>query len=186
MQSGTNITQTGWVKGQQETLVLGDGPDGLQSEPASQTLSEVEPAHYGPSEIIKDSKGKGVLVVNTFALTSNTGKYPGVSLRIDGSCADEVLVGGQSPSNGTIPALVSGYAAANFPLALGTHTLNIVADPAPGEGILQKPCDSAPAQSTTVVNCGVVPQHQARPGRRHCGHIESGSASQDRAGDVHR
>ena len=150
MQSGTNITNVGWVKGQQETLVLGDD-DGLQPQPSSQAVEEVEPAHYGQSEIIKATSGKGVLVVNTFGLISNTGKYPGVSLRIDGSCVDDVLVGGQSPSNGTIPALVSGYAAANFPLALGTHTLNIVSDPAPGAGILQKPCDNAPAQSTTVV-----------------------------------
>ena len=66
-------------------------------------------------------------------------------------------VGGQSPVNGTTPALMSDYAAANFSLPLGSHTLNVVADPGPGAAFLQKPCDTAPAQSTTVVKVTAQP-----------------------------
>src|SRR5487761_1788247 len=58
MQSGTNLIETGWVHGQQETLVIGDGPDGLQTAPSFSTVNEVEPPHHGQTFILKAPTGR--------------------------------------------------------------------------------------------------------------------------------
>jgi hypothetical protein len=53
MQDGGNITQTGWVHGQQETLVLGDD-EGLRPQPDSTDIAEVEPK--------KDDTGQSMII----------------------------------------------------------------------------------------------------------------------------
>jgi hypothetical protein len=160
-QAGSNITQAGWVHGQQETLVLGD-VDGLQPQPSSVDVAEVEPPkdHTGQSMIITPPHGRGVLVADVFGLVENTGPYGGVDLRIDGRCPDNILVGGQPASNSnnaTTPATLTDYSAANFPLPYGSHTLNLVAEPGPGRGLSQQQCDTAPAVATTTVKISARP-----------------------------
>jgi hypothetical protein len=161
LQDGNNITQTGWVHGQQETLVLGDD-DGLQPYVSSTDIAEVEPKKddTGQSMIITPPHGKGVLVADVFGLIEGTGKYGGVDLRIDGSCPDNILVGGQQASNSnnsTTPAALTDYSAANFPLPYGSHTLNLVAEPGPGSGLTQQQCNKAPSVATTTVKLSASP-----------------------------
>jgi hypothetical protein len=96
-----------------------------------------------------------VLVADVFGLIEGTGQCGGVDLRVDGSCPDNILVGGQQASNSnnsTTPAALTDYSAANFPLSYGSHTLNLVAEPGPGMGLSQQQCDKAPSVATTTVN----------------------------------
>lgn len=57
----------------------------------------------------------------------------------------------------TSPATLSDYNAALFPLPIGTHTLNVVAEPGPGMGLSQKQCRAAAAVTTMTVKLAKSP-----------------------------
>jgi hypothetical protein len=152
--SGTNIANSGWVQGQQETVVM--GTNASPNQPTFSTVAEAEPPKSAElkTALLKPTGGKGLLVVNVSGLIEGTTKYGDVDLRIDGSCPDNVLTTGkpaQDSNNTTSPAALGNYNAANFPLAAGSHKLNVVADAGPGSGLTQQRCDVAPAKASTVV-----------------------------------
>jgi hypothetical protein len=158
VQAGTNISNAGWVKGEQQTIVMGSGDQfGSLKSPSFAAVDEVEPpkSDNGQTELIKPPAGMGLLVSNVEGLVEDTSKYGGVDLRIDGRCPDNILVATNKPANDssdpTSPATISNYNAANFPLSVGHHTLNVVDEPGPGSGLLQKQCQAAPAVTTTAV-----------------------------------
>ncbi len=154
LRSGTNISNAGWVQGQQETVVM--GTNASPNQPTFATVAEVEPPKSADlkTALLKPPGGKGLLTVNVSGLIEGTSKYGDVDLRIDGTCPDNVLTTGkpaQDSNNPTTPATVSNYNAANFPLSPGSHKLNVVADPGPGSGLTQQQCDTAPAKTSVVV-----------------------------------
>jgi len=151
-ESGTPLIETGWAQGQQETLILGDGVNGLQAAPSSIIVNEVEPPHHGQSYVLKPPSGKGMLVANDFGLVEGTAKIPGVELRIDGHCTGSILTGGPpaKPNPADIEAFVYEDTG-DFPLSPGAHTVNLVADPAPGTGLTLQTCNAAPARTSTTV-----------------------------------
>jgi hypothetical protein len=156
MQAGTNIDNAGWVTGEQQTVVIGDSSDeGYNSQPSFATVDEVEPSAVGQSALIKPKPGAGLLVANVNGLIEGTSKYGDVDLRIDGKCPDNILVTtgkpAQDSNDPTFPATLSNYNAANFPLPVGAHTLNVVAEPGPGSGLTQQQCRAAPAVATATV-----------------------------------
>jgi hypothetical protein len=151
-QPGSAIVQTGWLKGQQETVVMGDGFDGPQTSPSTLSIHEVEPPHQGQTYVLKPPAGKGMLIVNDFGLVENTPKVPGVELRIDGHCANSILTGGPpaSPNPGAFEAFIFQNTG-DFPLSPGAHTVNLVADPAPGAALNLQQCNAAPQRTYTKV-----------------------------------
>jgi len=164
MQAGSPIDNTGWLAGEQQTIVMGNGDQfGRVAQPSFATVDEYEPPHgqNGQTELIKPPAGMGLLVTNVEGLVENTSKYGGVDLRVDGRCPDNVLVATNKPAQDsndpTSPATLSNYNAANFPLSPGSHTLNVVAQPGPGSGLTQTQCRAAPAVATTVVKVAKSP-----------------------------
>jgi hypothetical protein len=153
MQSGTGLQEGGWVKGQQATIVISDGFDGLAPYPSFQTINEVEPKGQGYSMVLKPPRGMGMLIVNTSGLVNGTGKIGNAYLRVDGQCPDNVLVGGQTPSNSNShsPALLGNSSADNFPYRPGSHKLEVVASSSPGLGLSQSQCNSARSLATATV-----------------------------------
>jgi hypothetical protein len=158
--SGTNISNSGWVQGQQETVVM--GTNASPNEPSYATIAEVEPPKSADlkTALLKPTGGKGLLVVNVSGLIEGTSKYGDVDLRIDGACPDNVDTTGkpaQDSSNPTTPASLGNYNAANFPLALGSHKLNVVDEPGPGSGLSQQQCVAAPAKASVAVKIAKTP-----------------------------
>lgn len=159
--SGENIASSGWVQGQQETVVMGTDPS--TNQPTFATVAEVEPSKppgYKTALLKWPYGGKGLLATNVDGLIENTSKYGGIDLRIDGKCPDNTLTTGKparDSNNPTAPAALSNYNAANFPLAPGGHKLDIVADPGPGQGLSQQQCDAAKSEASLTVT--VSPNH---------------------------
>ncbi len=152
--SGTNIANSGWVQGQQETVVM--GTNASPNQPTFGTVAEVEPPKSADlkTALLKPSGGKGLLVVNVSGLIEGTSKYGDIELRIDGTCPDNTLTTGkpaQDSNNPTTPATLGNYNAANFPLSPGSHKLNVVDDPGPGQGLTQQQCDTASAKESLTV-----------------------------------
>jgi hypothetical protein len=152
--SGTNIANSGWVAGQQETVVM--GTNASPNQPTFATVAEAEPPKSADlkTALLKPTGGKGLLVVNVSGLIEGTSKYGDVDLRIDGICPDNVQTTGkpaQDSNNTTSPAALGNYNAANFLLAAGSRKLNVVADPGPGSGLTQQQCDIAPAKASIAV-----------------------------------
>jgi hypothetical protein len=159
MRSGTNIANSGWVQGQQETVVM--GTNASPNNPTFATVAEVEPKTAGlETALLKPPGGKGLLAVNVSGLIEGTSKYGDIDLRIDGTCPDNVLKTGkpaQDSNNPTTPASLGNYNAADFPLSPGKHKLNVVAEPGPGQGLTQQQCDSAPAKTSVAVKITKAP-----------------------------
>ena len=158
--SGTNIANSGWVQGQQETVVM--GTNASPNQPTFATVAEVEPPKSPDlkTALLKPTGGKGLLVVNVSGLIEGTSKYGDVELRIDATCPDNVETTGkpaQNSNNPTTPATLGDYNAANFPLTLGSHKLNVVDDPGPGSGLTQQQCDAAPAKASVAVKITKAP-----------------------------
>jgi hypothetical protein len=152
--SGTNIANSGWVQGQQETVVM--GTNASPNQPTFATVAEVEPPKSADlkSALLKPTGGKGLLAVNVSGLIEGTSKYGDIDLRIDGTCPDNIDTSGkpaQDSNNPTSPAALGNYNAANFPLSPGSHKLNVVDEPGPGSGLTQQQCDTAPAKASVAV-----------------------------------
>jgi hypothetical protein len=147
--TGTNISSSGWVAGQQETVVMGTDTSTLQ--PTFATVAEVEPKGADlKSALLTPSAGKGLLAVNVSGLIEGTSKWPDVDLRIDGFCPDNVETNGEPAqhSNASLePAMLADYNAANFPLSPGKHELSVVDNPGPSS----KPTVTTPSQSGQVL-----------------------------------
>jgi hypothetical protein len=159
--SGTNISNSGWVQGQQETVVM--GTNASPNEPSYATIAEVEPPKSADlkTALLKPAGGKGLLVVNVSGLIEGTSKYGDVDLRIDGTCPDNIDAttgkAAQDSNNPTTPASLGNYNAANFPLTPGSHKLNVVDEPGPGSGLTQQQCDTAPAKASVAVTVKKTP-----------------------------
>jgi hypothetical protein len=153
LRSGTNISNSGWVQGQQETVVMGTSTD--VNQPTFAEVAEVEPKSADlKTMLLKPAGGKGLLAINVNGLIEGTAKYGDIDLRIDGACPDNTLTTGkpaQDSSNPTTPAALANYNAADFPLSLGSHKLNVVAEPGPGSGLDQQQCAGAPAKASLAV-----------------------------------
>jgi hypothetical protein len=153
MRSGTNIANSGWVQGQQETVVM--GTNASPNNPTFATVAEVEPKSAGlQTALLKPAGSKGLLAVNVSGLIEGTAKYGDIDLRIDGTCPDNVLTTGkpaQDSNNPTTPAALGNYNAADFPLSPSSHKLNVVPEPGPGQGLSQQQCDSAAAKTSLAV-----------------------------------
>ena len=155
--SGENIASSGWVQGQQETVVMGTDPDTHQ--PTFATIAEIEPSTPPGyrSALLKWPPGTpdiGLLAVNVDGLIENTAKYGGVDLRIDGKCPDNTLITGKparDSNNPTTPAALANYNAANFLLREQEHSLDVVAEPGPGQGLSQQQCDAATSEASLKV-----------------------------------
>jgi hypothetical protein len=160
IRSGLNIANSGWVQGQQETVVM--GTNASPNQPTFATIAEVEPPKSADlkTALLKAPGGKGLLVVNVSGLIEGTSKYGDVELRVDATCPDNVETTGkpaQNSNNPTTPATLGDYNAANFPLTPGSHKLNVVDDPGPGSGLTQQQCDTAPAKASVAVKIAKTP-----------------------------
>jgi hypothetical protein len=160
LRSGTNISNSGWVQGQQETVVMGTSTD--VNQPTFATVAEVEPPKSADlkSALLKPAGGKGLLAVNVSGLVEGTAKFGDVDLRIDGTCPDNDLTTGkpaQDSNNPTTPASIANYNAADFPLAVGSHKVNVVPEPGPGSGLTQQQCQSAKASASVAVKVSSTP-----------------------------
>ncbi len=92
--TGTNSSSSGWVAGQQETVVM--GTDLSTRQPTFATVAEVEPKSADlESALLRPVAGKGLLAVNVSGLIEGTRKWPNVDLRIDGVCPDNVETNGK-------------------------------------------------------------------------------------------
>jgi hypothetical protein len=153
MESGENISNAGWLKGQQETIVLDDGFDGLAAAPSLTTLMEVEPKGDGYSQIIKPSGGTGMLVLDSAGLVNGVGKIGSAYVRVDGNCPDNPIVAGQTPAKThyTDPTSLGNAAAFNFPQPLGSRKLEVVASASGGVGLTESECNKSPALASTTV-----------------------------------
>jgi hypothetical protein len=152
--TGTNISSSGWVAGQQETVVMGTDLTALQ--PTFATVAEVEPKSADlKSALLGPVAGKGLLAVNVSGLIEGTSKWPDVDLRIDRFCPDNVETNGTPAqhSNASLePATLADYNAANFPLSPGKHELSVVDNPGPGQVLTWEECKTAPSLAGVGVN----------------------------------
>ncbi len=154
--SGENIASSGWVAGQQETVVMGTDPSTFQ--PTFATVAEIEPSTppgYKSALPWAAAGNKGILAVNVDGLIENTAKYGGVDVRIDGKCPDNVLPSGKpahDSNNPTTPAAVSNYNAADFLVSKYTnHTVQIIPEPGPGQALSQQQCETAKSVKSLFV-----------------------------------
>jgi hypothetical protein len=135
------------------------GTDPSTHQPTFATVAEIEPSTPPgyKSALLKWPPGIphiGLLAVNVDGLIENTSKYGGVDLRIDGKCPDNTLTTGKpahDSNNPTAPAALSNYNAANFLLREQEHTLDIVAEPGPDQGLSQQQCDAAKSKASLKV-----------------------------------
>ena len=145
--TGTNILSSGWVAGQQETVVM--GTDATTLQPTFGTVAEVEPKSADlKSALLGPTAGQGLLAVNVSGLIEGTSKWPDVDLRIDRFCPDNVETNGKPAQNSNAspePATLADYNAANFPLSPGKHELSVVDNPAPGQVLTWEECKTAPS-----------------------------------------
>jgi hypothetical protein len=148
-QSGEPIKEAGWVKGQQETVVIADGLQGLAAAPSFEYIMETEPKGDGYSMSLKPPAGKGMLILNTFGLINSTSTIPGAYLRVDGRCTGNFLIPGQTGQSNN--GLLGGGIANNVPVTPGSHKLEVVASPHAGLGLTQATCDSAPTLAARTV-----------------------------------
>jgi hypothetical protein len=150
--TGTNISSSGWVAGQQETVVM--GTDLSTPQPTFATVAEVEPKSADlKSALLRPAVGKGLLAVNVSGLIEGTSEWPDVDLRIDGFCPDNIETNGKPAQHSNVspePAMLADYNAADFPLSPGKHELSVVDNPAPGNS-------PAPAQALTWEECKTAP-----------------------------
>lgn len=147
MQSGGNVSPNGWVSGQQVTYVIGTDPQGFSGGPQAtfQQIDELGSAG-GHAAFMTPPGGDGLLATNTYGLP-HADSDPGVDVRVDGSCPN-VLVPG-SASNA--PYLTGDYGVQNFALPAGSHNVEAVVEPAPGQGFTQDQCATATAAASTSV-----------------------------------
>ena len=136
MEAGTNISNAGWLAGEQQTIVLGSGAQ-FGGTVSLSPIDEVEPAKIGHSALLKPPQGEGLLAINQSALVEMTSKFGGVEIRLDGHCDQKMS---------TQMANVDNYF-----FAPGTHTMDVVPDPAPGTGLGETQCEKAQAVVTTKI-----------------------------------
>jgi hypothetical protein len=135
VQAGTNISNAGWLAGEQQTIVLGSGAQ-FGGTVSLSPVDEVEPAKIGHSALVKPPHGQGLLAVNQTALVEMTPKYGGIEIRLDGRCDRKS---------------VQMANVDNYFLTFGTHTMNVVPDPAPGTGLGEQQCEkSRPVVTVTL------------------------------------
>lgn len=146
MQSGGNMSQSGWEAGQQETYVLGTNTQGANGSP-NVSFEEVEEVMPGNATVSLPSAqpGGAVVAVNDFGVPQGD-TVPGVEIRIDGVCpADE-----RNATSG--PVVLSQINGSSFGLSPGSHTVDAVVDPAPGSGLSADQCKAATAAASASVN----------------------------------
>ena len=146
MQSGGNMSQSGWEAGQQGTYVLGTNSQGANGSP-NVSFQEVEEVMPGNATVSLPSAAPGgaVLAVNDFGVPQGD-TVPGVEVRIDGVCpADE-----QSPTSG--PVVLSQINGTSFGVSAGSHTVDAVVDHAPGTGLSADQCKAATAAASASVS----------------------------------
>ncbi len=146
MQSGGNMSQSGWEAGQQGTYVLGTNAQGMNGGP-NVSFQEVEEVMPGNATVSLPSAqpGGAVIAVNEFGVPQGD-TVPGVEVRIDGVCpADE-----QSPTSG--PVVLSQINGSSFGVSPGPHTVDAVVDPAPGSRLSADQCKAATAAASASVN----------------------------------
>jgi len=146
MQSGGNMSQSGWQAGQQGTYVLGTNAQGANGSP-NVSFQEVEEVMPGNATVSLPSAAPGgaVIAVNDFGVPQGD-TIPLVEVRIDGVCpADE-----RSPTSG--PVVLGQINGTTFGVSSGSHTVDAVVDPAPGSGLSADQCKAATAAASASVN----------------------------------
>jgi hypothetical protein len=146
LQSGGNISQSGWEAGQQGTYVLGTNAQGPNGSPnvSFQEVDEVMPGNATVS-LPSAPPGGAVMAVNEFGVPQGD-TFPLVEVRIDGVCpADE-----QNPTSG--PVVLSQINGTSFGVSSGSHTVDAVVDPAPGTGLSADQCKAAAAAASASVS----------------------------------
>ena len=154
MQAGTNISNAGWKKGDQQTVVIGvDNSTGTPTT-SFQTIDESGNESGSPTILTSVPSGQGLLVVNAFGVVHATSD-PDADLSVDGACPSPVDPSTGQPTSSDLPGNVMA-GLQNFLVASGSHTLGFVNEPAPGQGYTQAQCAAAsPASTTSVpVNAG--------------------------------
>jgi hypothetical protein len=145
MQSGGNISQSGWQAGLQGTYVLGTNAQGASGSPnvSFQEFDEIMPGNAAVS-LPSAPAGGAVIAVNDYGVPAGD-TIPLVEFRIDGVCPAI----GQSPSSGAV--VLSQINGSTFGVSTGSHTVDAVVDPAPGSGLTADQCKAAPAAASTTV-----------------------------------
>jgi hypothetical protein len=146
MQSGTNISQSGWQAGQQATYVLGTNAQGPSGSPnvSFQEVDEVMPGNASVS-MPSVQPGGAVIFVNTFGVPQGD-SVPQVEVRVDGVCpADE-----QNPTSG--PVVLSSINGLGIGVTPGSHTVDAVVDPAPGSGLSADQCKAATSAASATIS----------------------------------
>lgn len=159
-QAGMNISNAGWQTGQQETIVMGTGDTGDNGAVFASWAAIDEAGNpSGQPVLVTPSSGDGLLVTNVSGI-DNTDQER-VDLRIDGTCPNNIDPSTGGPAEmgnvNTGPALLGNWNAGNFPLALGSHKLEVVLTPALGQGLSQDQCQAAPAVATLTVTLAATP-----------------------------
>jgi hypothetical protein len=145
MQSGGNISQSGWGAGLQGTYVLGTNAQGANGSPnvSFQEFDEIMPGNAAVS-LPSAPPGGAVIAVNDYGVPQGD-TIPLVEVRIDGVCPAV----GRSPTSGAVVlSQINGW---TFGVSPGSHTVDAVVDPAPGAGLTADQCKAAPAAASTTV-----------------------------------
>ena len=154
MQSGSNISNAGWVAGQQVTYVMGTNDQGISGQP-NPTFQEINEVPYGtdsPATFATAPAGKGVLATNIEGFPPGT--QPNPYVRVDGKCppiTDPLSTTPTTESNdSTSPGLLGNFNASSFVLAPGSHALDFVLSADKGSGLDQAQCRAAKAVVSTT------------------------------------
>ena len=159
-QAGMNISNAGWQAGQQETIVMGTGDTGGNGAVFASWAAIDEAGNpSGQPVLVTPSPGNGLLVTNVSGI--DNADQERVDLRIDGTCPNNIdpTTGGPAEMGNvnTGPALLGNWNAGNFPLAAGSHKLEVVLTPALGQGLSQDQCQAAPAVASLTVTLAPTP-----------------------------
>ncbi len=159
-QAGMNISNAGWQAGQQQTIVMSTGDSGGNGTVSASWAAINEAGNpSGQPVLVTPSPGGGLLVTNVSGIDSTDRER--VDLRIDGTCPNNIDPTTGSPAQmgnvNTGPALLGNSNASNFPLAVGSHKLEVVLTSAPGQGLSQAQCQAAAAVATVTVSLAASP-----------------------------
>jgi hypothetical protein len=150
MTSGSNISNAGWETGQQLTYILGTDAQGFSGGPqiSFEEVDEVWPSAASIT-LATAPAGEAVLYVNTYG-APHADADPGLEIRIDGVCPQ---AGGHATGGASVLSTNNGT---SFGVSPGSHTVEIVVDPAPGQGLSAAQCKAAKAATSASVNASAA------------------------------
>ena len=146
--AGQSLSNAGFDKGTQRTLVIGTGTaydDRTQTQPSFQEILETGKGDITVPDSWKSISGKGVLLGNVAGtgLDSNRQSY---YLAVDGTCPKRVDP--ENSAGGSVESLANGNAVP-FAVEPGSHELTVLS--APFDSGLSN-CDLSAKVATTTVD----------------------------------